>query len=441
MAYDAPMEYSGKGLAERGAPARARSTAAYLTVACTAAVGVLLLLPATPAARAGGDGTGSRPPDRAVVGAPIADEPADIAQFWTQQRMLDARPAETPTPPEAAFDIQPPGSTWTSTARAAAGESYFFPTGIESFPLRVHGKIFFLVGDQAFVCSGTVVDSRGGNVVFTAGHCVFDRENGQYVDRLAFVPAYRDGDAPLGIWPATAVFTPSRYAEQGQLSHDLGAVILAERIQQTLGARKIAFNLDPSGRSFRILGYPAQPAPPFDGERMAGCDSEVIGRDPGHGRPSTLAVAPCLMGEGASGGGWITGGEYLNSVMSYTYCREDTQDLCGTVFGPYFGSQAVDLYTFPAVGGSVTPTIRLRSAPPRRINRRWAKFRFGGSGSTPLSFRCRLDGRSPFRCGKKTTLKRLRESRHVLRIYSIDQTDRRSKRTVKRSFRVVPRGR
>ena len=427
------MKLSGRGLGGSCLPVRLGTFVACLTI------GLLIgFAPSAPLASGAASPVSAATGDSDVVGAGLQDQPGQTESFWTRQRLLAARPAETPTPPEAAFDIPSPGSAQTSNPGISAADGDFFPTGIQNYPLRVHGMIFFLVGEQAFSCSGTVVDSKGGNVVFTAGHCVYDRDSSAYVDQLIFIPAYKDGNSPLGIWPATAVFTTSRFAQEGRLSHDVGAVVLENRIQNDLGARKIAFNLDPKDRSFRIFGYPVKPDPPFDGESLAGCRSSAVGRDSGPGKPFPIAAGPCTMGQGSSGGGWITGGGYLNSVVSYSYCDE-APDTCGLTFGPYFKTQALDLYTFPAIGGSAAPTVGLASAPVRRSRRGRIslRFRFTGSGSTPVGFRCKLDGGSPFKCGARTTLRGLSGGRHVLRVHSVDQTGRISPGAVKKTFRVA----
>jgi hypothetical protein len=113
--------------------------------------------------------------------------------------------------------------------------------------------------------------------------------------------------------------------------------------------------------------------------------------------------------------------------------------LCGVVYGPYFTSQAKELYTYPAVGGSASPTVRIASGPRRGIKVRYARFSFTGSGSTPLSYRCKLDRRDYIRCGSRVIARRLSPGRHVLRVRSVDQTGRFSRRTAVRIFRVLRR--
>ncbi|GII92518.1 trypsin-like serine peptidase [Sinosporangium siamense] len=67
---------------------------------------------------------------------------------------------------------------------------------------RTIGKVFFVdhKGEYRW-CSGASVQSRYGNLVATAGHCVYDMEgNKDVLDRWVFVPSYYQGKAPYGIY-------------------------------------------------------------------------------------------------------------------------------------------------------------------------------------------------------------------------------------------------
>jgi hypothetical protein len=64
------------------------------------------------------------------------------------------------------------------------------------------------------------------------------------------------------------------------------------------------------------LGY-RLPEPDYDGERLIRCDAN-IGQDSG-GSLAPMSQA-LLHAPGASGGGWITGSGYLNSLTSYVCC-------------------------------------------------------------------------------------------------------------------------
>jgi hypothetical protein len=419
----------------RGADGWFAWSTSTFTVLCALALICVLLTPGS-AAWAGERGpvamSGS---PSAVVGSGLATPPEEAISSWTARDLAEAEPAGAEVDPRATFDVPGPDA-WAS---AATGD--FVPTDIDQPPLRAHGKVFFKIGENNFVCSGTVVNSRGRNIVMTAGHCVYNTEIDQYVDELVFIPAY-DADAlqpePFGRWAATAVFTSRQYAEQGRLSHDIGAVVMADRIQDTVGSRRIAFDLDPARRQYTIYGYPAAPTPLYDGRKMIGCRSQVTSRDWSEGSPQPMAAEPCDMAGGSSGGGWITSSGFLNSLVSYGYCEpEASPAFCGTTYGPYFGDQVEAIYTFPAVGGSATPSVKIAQGPRGRVRGSRATFRFEGFGSTPVSFRCRLD-RGPYtRCAGTTTFKRLRRGSHTVRVYSVDQTGRTSRGTVTRSFRAT----
>lgn len=410
----------------------------------------LLLFGPGPAATAGAA------PDLSRPSVPVVHEvnasPDSVTASWSREDLLRARPVEIPLPPGKSFDPIPfsraPGPETTGAgasipasavaeASISAASGAFFPGNVTAYPQRVHGRIFFLSGASAYSCSGTLVNSRNRNVLFTAGHCVFDRATGKFVSKLVFIPGYENGSAPLGTYAATSLLTTTGWIDRGSFSYDIAAVALEDTPEDSLGSRKIAFDLDPGGRSWTIYGYPEEPDPPYDGQSLVACDSKTTTRDAGV--PPAIGAGPCDMEQGASGGGWITDGKYLNSVVSYGYC--DTEpDLCGQIFGPYFSNAAKALYTDPSIGGSVTPGVKFKSKPPKKVKKKKVKFRLGGSGSTPLGFRCKLDHKSWVNCSNKVTLSKLSLGKHAFRGRSIDQTDRQSSKKVTWKFRVKKKG-
>jgi len=377
---------------------------------------------------------GSAPPPASSAGGKGIDyehlaTPAS-ARPITLEEMRNAQPAEPPNP-AGSFDVPSLGGASTS---AATGD--FTPTDATSYPERIHGKIFFRVGENTFSCSGTVVDSKHRNVVFTAGHCVYDVEAGQYVDQLVFLPGYTNGVAPYGIYNATAVGTTQAWIQRADQSYDIGIVSLDQPIQTTLGSRQIAFDLNPTRREVTIFGYPSRPNPPFDGEILRGCRSQIKYRDRSKSGPLPLGAVPCFMQQGSSGGGWVALGNYVTSVVSYGYCDSDPSS-CGLMFGPVFSKAAKNLYT--KAGGSPRPTLRVKAGPPRVVRKRRVSFRFAGTAATLVTFKCRLDRQRAVRCSNRIGIRNLRPGRHTLRAWIVDQTGKASKKVV-RKFRVrLPR--
>lgn len=63
------------------------------------------------------------------------------------------------------------------------------------------GRLSFSTPSGTSYCSGT---SISGNVMLTAAHCLYDSVNNSWYSNWVFTPAYRDGAAPYGTFPATS---------------------------------------------------------------------------------------------------------------------------------------------------------------------------------------------------------------------------------------------
>lgn len=377
-----------------------------------------------------------------VAASPSRSEPATTT-WLTRQRMRDARPVSESAPPGRPGLLASGNEASTSSA---TGD--FTPVNVTSRSLRIHGKLFIKMGEETYVCSGTVVESARRNVILTAGHCVFDRATQQWFQRIAFVPAYENEATPYGIFEGQNWITPQRWIDHGDYSYDLGLVVLKDPVQH-LGARKLAFDLNPlpkktAPRNYTIFGYPTSPAELYDGEFLQGCKVQFDGYD--RRKPNTspypIAARPCSMMQGSSGGGWVTLGNYLSSVTSYGYC-ESLPEACGRLHGPVLSDAARSLYTHRDsgsglnVGGSYRPTLRMVKAPPRVVRKRSVPIRVTGRFATLPGFYYRVDARKPRYLSGKVRMTGLSPGRHTVRIRAVDQLGRKSKRTIVRKFRVV----
>ena len=155
------------------------------------------------------------------------------------------------------------------------------------------------------MCSGTALLSGNKSVVWTAGHCV-NEGPGDFATNWEFVPAYKDGSAPLGVYVAEDLVTRSAWANSGDFSYDFGAAIVGPAggtaLTDRVGGRGITFNYSRS-QTYNSYGYPA--APPFTGERLWRCNSPLQTSD-NSANPPTMGIG-CDMTGGSSGGGWIVG--------------------------------------------------------------------------------------------------------------------------------------
>ena len=328
--------------------------------------------PASPERRAAAASAG-------IVSHRVTETRAEVLRYWTPKRMRNARPAEVllddndqlrvmdaPHPTEPPVFIEPSEAeasiALTRAGGRAGGAAGPIPytrveiTNTSDAPFRTHGKVYFSADGGDYVCSGSVVTSSGENLVVTAGHCVYDASG--FSTNFLFHPGFRTGTSPYGAWTASELFTTDQYAsndwENPDYTYDVGMALMAlngsESLEDTVDARGIAFNQDPSAYTYEAFGYPA--GAPFRGNKMYRCTSDIGFRD-GTGAVAPMAIG-CDMTGGSSGGGWVIDQTYVNSVVSYGYDGEPE-----VLYGPYFGTVIQDLYgevTGDDPGPQPTPT-------------------------------------------------------------------------------------
>lgn len=315
--------------------------------------GVLLCVSATLVAATGTASAGTAAHSGVAVGGWSAGE---ASRFWTPARMRNAVPVEIDGPgaggrrdgsPLAGASAAPPPSSTTMPQLVAPHSDFAQVLDPTDEVSRTNGAVFFEFKGDLGRCSGTSVDAPNMSVVFTAGHCVHAAGGSSspwYRGRWTFVPAYRFGQRPFGVFPARWLDATKRWVSEGNENFDVAAAVVGrnergQRLQEAVGGTGIAFNLSPR-QVFDVHGYPA--GRPFDGETQRLCDDAAfLGHDPQSllfPGPLTLGVR-CQVTGGASGGGWTIRGDVLNSVTDYGY-PEDPQ----TAFGAYFGPEVKRLY-------------------------------------------------------------------------------------------------
>ena len=262
----------------------------------------------------------------------VSKSKSSIASYWTAERMQAAKPArELKGNNSASAKPKQTALRWTSSE---------VTTPYTQQPTSTHGKVFFTLGGSDYVCSGTALLSPNKSVVWTAGHCV-NEGPGDFATNWEFVPAYKDGSAPLGVYVASDLVTSSAWATQGDFSYDFAAAVVepsgSTALTDRVGGRGIAFNTARS-QTYTSYGYPA--APPFTGERLWTCNSPLQ-RSDNSANPPTLGIG-CDMTGGSSGGGWIVGNN-LVSENSYGYSNQPN-----VMYGPYLGNVAQSVYNAAA---------------------------------------------------------------------------------------------
>ncbi|HYH54030.1 MAG TPA: hypothetical protein VD761_07860 [Solirubrobacterales bacterium] len=300
----------------------------------------------------------------AVIGAPRAAavghwvEPQsarEAGDFWTLERIREAKPLElgrsgAGQPPQGRAEKRgKPRRVAARVPEEGGFGSDFEPVTDSAAPgFRVHGAIFVSIGIFGYGrCSGTAVRSGNESVVITAAHCLHSggRRGRWFLDEGVFVPGYRYGQRPFGVFPIRWIDTTRQWRSSGSRNFDVGAMVVGanqrgQLLTEAVGGAGIAWNLK-ANQTFDVHGYPA--GEPFDGETQRLCDGvPFLGHDASsflEAGPLNLAVTCGLTG-GASGGGWMIEGGKLNSVTNYGYFDE-----ASPVYGSYFGKEAARLYS------------------------------------------------------------------------------------------------
>jgi len=206
--------------------------------------------------------------DKVIHYRPSSAEIAQTASYWTPARMQQAQSGsfvdpdpDGGDPPRVASALPATDDRLTTrheTKRIVPRTDPTKPT--PGFKPSDHlGVVFFRSSGRDQRCTGNVIVSDSGNLVATAGRCVSALKD-QFVDRLAFVPAY-NGTAPHGVWPAVIVTARTGWTHQRLVDDDSAffqtAIALGQKapLSETVGASGVSFKGQEDDDEFRATGY------------------------------------------------------------------------------------------------------------------------------------------------------------------------------------------
>jgi V8-like Glu-specific endopeptidase len=106
-----------------------------------------------------------------------------------------------------------------------------------AYPYITIGKLFFTISGQPYVCSASVIQHR---IVATAGHCVHSGTSAGFHDNWVFVPAFRDGTAPLLAWNWSAATVTNTWAFGGGTVPNAADYAMIQFSDQVAGGRVLA---------------------------------------------------------------------------------------------------------------------------------------------------------------------------------------------------------
>ncbi len=194
-----------------------------------------------------------------------------------------------------------------STARADA----YSGTTNQTYPFRAAGKLFFTDNGDTSMCSASLI---GRGLVVTAAHCVADYGLKHFYTNFRFVPGYKNGSAPYGIWSAKEVRVLSAYfngtdtcSQRGVVcKNDVAVMVLNAQSGKYPGTSTGWYGYGYDGAGFNAsglthvtqIGYPV-------------CldNGEIMERNDSQGFKSSSNANNTLIGSlmcgGSSGGPWI----------------------------------------------------------------------------------------------------------------------------------------
>jgi V8-like Glu-specific endopeptidase len=276
-----------------------------------------------------------------------------VLAYWTPERMRTAVPIDTIPAARGPIDrtkvdpgVEQRFAPVTPDAPPGATNAPVWP-GSGTPPATTTGKVFFtkvVFGQDVgtYSCSGSIVNSEGLDTVITAGHCVHAGPGGNWAKNWVFVPGYKDGQKPYGVWTAHHFWTLKGWSKYGDHRYDVAFSVMntlgGKHIVNKFGGQGIVTGLSPlTSVNVLALGYPANA--PYDGAKLRYCQGTAVFDLFGD---QTMRMA-CDMHAGSSGGPWLaffngTWG-YVNSVNAYHYPDELVNE-----YGPYFGSAVWGLF-------------------------------------------------------------------------------------------------
>ncbi|MES4886409.1 trypsin-like peptidase domain-containing protein [Streptomyces sp. NPDC096012] len=186
-------------------------------------------------------------------------------------------------------------------------------------------------------CTASVVHSRRGDLIVTAAHCVAGAGGD-----LLFVPGYRDGRAPYGVWRVTRRFLPAGWAEGQDRDEDsdLAFATVAgpdgRPVEEVVGAERFATGVATGATAVTVTGYPD------DREVPVRCTN----RPTSHSRTQQRIDCPEFT-SGTSGSPWVNGDGQVVGVLGGHEQGGATADVSYSVV---LGSEAARLYREAADG-------------------------------------------------------------------------------------------
>jgi hypothetical protein len=153
--------------------------------------------------------------------------------------------------------LAPTGPTGAAVPAGTGSVPHGTPEAHRFAGSRTVGPLF-PPGSPIHTCTASVVDSRAGNLLITASHCISGTAKG-----YTFVPGYRDGAEPFGSWTVTGAYASPQWITRRSPQLDLAFLVVAprrvhglsEQIQAVTGANQLG-TAPSRGMQITVPAYP-----------------------------------------------------------------------------------------------------------------------------------------------------------------------------------------
>ncbi|MFE9596958.1 trypsin-like serine peptidase [Streptomyces hokutonensis] len=177
-------------------------------------------------------------------------------------------------------------------------------------------------------CTASVVHSAGHDLIVSAAHCL-DGDPGD-----VFVPGYRDGKAPYGVWKVVQRYLPDGWNQGQAEDSDIGFATVAEvdgkNIEDVVGADRFTAGTETGATAVTITGYPSATDQPIS------CTNKPVQ----HSATQQRIDCPGFTG-GTSGSPWVNGDQQVVGVIGGHEQGGLTPDISYSVV---LGKEAAELY-------------------------------------------------------------------------------------------------
>jgi len=260
---------------------------------------------------------------------------ADGKAAATASASPSAKPSPKPTPkptPKATPKATASATPVPAPPTTALGESEVLTRSQQ--PAQV-GALFHGGLSGSHSCTASVVDSPAGDIIVTAAHCLTTGSTTSDV----FVPGYRDGSAPYGVWKISGVVEANAWTSGGDVDDDVAFAVVeplnGRTVESVVGSYTLGTDAV-SSATVQLTGYPAATDEPIS------CTGDGTAFT-----ASQLQVYCTAYTSGTSGSGWISGydptsgtGTLIGVIGGYE-TGGDTPDVS---YSPLFGSSVRALY-------------------------------------------------------------------------------------------------